>query len=220
MPYAKLSITVPKMVWISDVSQNHSDVRFRVLAATANDDAGVAEMELVGPDSESICDEIRSYETVTAVTEFESEPGRHRIEVETTMPLLLSSIQASGVPLTTPFEVSDGEMLLAEHLPQERLSKLGDTLDDFGITYTVEQIQQHVDSESLLTDRQHWLIGEAIDRGYYDTPRRTTLTDLADELDIAASTCSEVLHRAEERVLKQFMQRDRPAAAATPARAD
>lgn len=37
-----------------------------------------------------------------------------------------------------------------------------------------------------------------IERGYYDTPRRCTLTELADELDLAKSTCSERLHRAEE----------------------
>lgn len=220
MPYAKLSITVPETVWISDVSQEHPEVQFRVLAATANDDAGVAEMELVGPETESLCDDIRDYDTVDHVTVFESRPGRHRIEVETTVPLLLSSIQASGVPLTTPFAVTDGEMILEEQVPQQRLSKLGETFDEFGIQYSVEEIRQDVESETLLTNRQRWLLEEAIDRGYYDTPRRTTLTDLADELDMAASTCSEVLHRAEERVLKQFLREDRPASARTLVHAD
>lgn len=220
MPYAKLRITVPEMVWISDVSQQHPDVRFRVLAATANDDAGVAEMELVGPEAQQVCSEIRNYDTVTDVEIFESGPDRHRIEVETTLPVLLSSIQSSGVPLTTPFEVTDGEMILEEQIPQERLSKLGEALDEFGISYAVEEVRQHVKSEALLTDRQHWLLEEAIERGYYDTPRRTTLTDLAGELDIAASTCSEVLHRAEERVLKRFLREERPASNPVPIHAD
>lgn len=77
------------------------------------------------------------------------------------------------------------------------------------IQYTVERVQQETESDSLLTERQQWLLDEAIERGYYDTPRRTTLVDLADELDIAKSTCSEILHRAEERVLKEYRNDDR-----------
>lgn len=220
MPYAKLRITVPEMVWISDVSREHPDVRFRVLAATANDATGVAEVELVGPETTAVCEQIRTYETVPDVTVFEADEDRHRIEIETTMPLLLSSIQSSGIPLSTPFVVQDGEMLLEEQVPHRRLSALRETFDELGIQYTVESIRETVEAENTLTDRQQWLVAEAIDRGYYDTPRETTLTALADELDMAASTCSEVLHRAEGRVLKEFMDDDRPQAAEAPIEAD
>lgn len=52
------------------------------------------------------------------------------------------------------------------------------------------------------------LLREAVERGYYDTPRRVTLVELAEELDIAKSTCSEILHRVEEQVLKRFLKGD------------
>jgi len=204
MPHAKLTITVPESVWISEVSRAYSDTRFRVLAATANDTSGVARIEILGDDPEVVCETIRAYETVTDLTVFETDGEALRIQVETSMPLLLTSLQASGVPLETPFEVSDGELMLEETIPQETLSELGKTLDEFGITYTVDHIRQNVESEQLLTDRQQRLLDEAIERGYYDTPRRTTLVELADELDIAKSTCSEILHRAEEQVVKRY----------------
>ncbi|MGB9955670.1 helix-turn-helix domain-containing protein [Haloferax prahovense] len=108
-----------------------------------------------------------------------------------------------------PFEVRDGKMLLEATIPQKTLSDLGETLDKFGIQYTVERILQEVESDSVLTDSQRWLLDEAIERGYYDTPRRTTLVDLADDLNMAKSTCSEILHRVEERVLKEFRRSDR-----------
>lgn len=211
MPYAKLTITIPESIWIGEVSRSHPETRFRVLAATANDSTGVARIEIVGPDPEVVCDEIRSYGTVTDLAVFESDAECYRVQLETTVPLLLTSIQASGVPFETPFEVRDGEMALEATVPQHRLSKLGETLDEFGITYSVERITQDVESDALLTDRQRWLLHEAIDRGYYDTPRRITLTELAEELDIAPSTCSEVLHRAEEQVLKKHVREARNA---------
>ncbi|WP_231185036.1 helix-turn-helix domain-containing protein [Haladaptatus sp. DYF46] len=35
-----------------------------------------------------------------------------------------------------------------------------------------------------------------MEKGYYDTPRRCSLTELAGELDVSKSTLSVVLHRA------------------------
>jgi hypothetical protein len=204
MPHAQLTLTIPDSVWVSEVSRSHPNTRFRVLAATANTATGVARMEILGDNPEVVCDEFKGYDSVTDLTVFESIPEMCRVQVETTVPLLLTSLQDAGVPLEMPFEVKDGKMALEVTVPQQTLSCLGETLDNFGIQYTVEQVQQEPDSDSpLLTEQQQWLLDEAIDRGYYDTPRRTTLVGLAEELDIAKSTCSEILHRAEERVLKE-----------------
>ncbi|MFB6153638.1 MAG: helix-turn-helix domain-containing protein [Halodesulfurarchaeum sp.] len=209
MPYAKLEITIPDSIWISQVSRSHPETRFRVLAATANTAIGVARLEVAAPDPAGVCEEIRSYDTVTDLTVFESEPGLSRIQVETTVPLLLTSLQDSGVPVEMPFEVRDGTMVLEVTVPQKTLSELGNTLEKFGIQFSIERIQQEVPSDSLLTERQQWLLDEAIEQGYYDSPRRTTLVELAADLEIAKSTCSEILHRAEERVLKEYQQADR-----------
>ncbi len=46
----------------------------------------------------------------------------------------------------------------------------------------------------------------AVEEGYYDTARTCSLTELAGEVGIAKSTCSETLHRAEETVIKQFIE--------------
>lgn len=209
MPYAKLTITIPDSVWMSELSQSYPDTTFRVLAATANTATGVARLEILGDNPQAVCEEIRKYDSVTDLTVFETETSMCRVQVETTVPLLLASLQDSGVPLEMPFEVSDGEMSLEATIPQETLSEFGETLDEFGIRYTVERIQQEVESDPLLTDRQEWILDEAIEHGYYDTPRQTTLVGLAEELDMAKSTCSEILHRAEERVVKAYRNGER-----------
>lgn len=208
MPYAKLTITIPDSIWISKVSRTYPDTRFRVLAATANTATGVARIEIRGDDPEAVCRAIQKYDSVTDLTVFEADPEMHRVQVETTVPLLLTSLQDSGVPLEMPFEVRDAELTLEVTVPQQTLSKFGETLDKVGIQYTVEQIQQETESDSLLTERQQWLLDEAIDRGYYDTPRQTTLVELADDVGIAKSTCSEILHRVEERVMKEYRRDD------------
>ncbi|WP_436900811.1 helix-turn-helix domain-containing protein [Halovenus halobia] len=208
MPYAKLEVTVPENIWISELSQDYPATRFRILAATADDERGVARLEIIGPVAGQVCEQIEQYETVTELSVFEQEANRRRVQVETTVPVLLNAIQTAGIPLDLPVEVDNGTLTLETTLSQKKLSTLGETLDNFGIKYTVERIQQETESESLLTERQEGLLREAIERGYYDTPRRITLVELAEEVGIAKSTCSEILHRAEGQVLKQFLGGD------------
>ena len=86
----------------------------------------------------------------------------------------------------------------------------GKQLAEFGISFSVDRIQQHLETEQVLTESHLRLVQEAIDAGYDDTPRECSLTDLSDHVGIAKSTCSETLHRVEEQILKQFVL-DHPA---------
>lgn len=52
-----------------------------------------------------------------------------------------------------------------------------------------------------LTDRQFTALSLAFSRGYYDSPRRTSTQDLADELGIAAASASDLLRRAEHQLI-------------------
>jgi len=208
MPYAKLTITVPGSVWIGEISRGYPETGFRVLAATTCSPSGVVQLEIHSAEYDSICGEIRGYNSVTELTVFETDAECCRIQVETTVPLLLMAIEGSGVPLETPFEIRNGRMELEAMLPQHRLSTLSDQFERFDIDFTVDEIRQDGEADALLTDRQRWLVEEAIDQGYYDTPRGCTLTDLAESVGLAKSTCSEVLHRAEGRILKRYVRED------------
>ncbi|SER74678.1 helix-turn-helix domain-containing protein [Natrinema salaciae] len=59
-----------------------------------------------------------------------------------------------------------------------------------------------------LTDRQYTALTLAFSRGYYDSPRRTSTAQLADELDISAASVSNLLRRAEHQLVKQTLGPD------------
>ncbi|ELZ18400.1 bacterio-opsin activator HTH domain-containing protein [Haloterrigena salina JCM 13891] len=54
-----------------------------------------------------------------------------------------------------------------------------------------------------LTDRQHEALRTAYELGYFDVPRRTSLEEVAAELDISASSVSERLRRAQTRLIRE-----------------
>lgn len=207
MPRATLTLTVPDAIWIGELSRGCPDAQLRVLAAVRNDDTGVALIELSASDSEAVIDEMRTYESVAGIERLsESNADGALIQLETTAPLLLEPIQQAGVPLEMPFCVQNGEIVWEVTASRDRLSMLGENLDRLGVPFTVDSIYQEIESEQLLTDHQWEVLRIATEHGYYDTPRECTQEELAEALGVAKSTCSETLHRAEERIIKRFLE--------------
>ena len=206
MPRANLTLTIPEGVWIGDVSRAHPAATFRILAALAGDDAGVGLAEITSRDLSSILSAIEASDAVVELDVLRQQDEEALIQFETTMPLLLFPVQDSGIPLELPFTIEAGEANWEVTAPQRRLAELGNQFEQFGIQFTVNEVRSHVEPTQLLTDSQLGLVRTAIEEGYYDTPRGCSLTELAAEAGIAKSTCSETLHRAEEKIIKQFVE--------------
>lgn len=206
MPRANLTLTIPESVWIGGVSRTHPEATFRILAALPGDDTGVGLTEIMSRNLSSILSEISANDSVVELDVLHQYGDEALIQFETTMPLLLFPVQDSGVPLEMPFTIEEEKANWEITAPQRRLSELGTQFEQFGIPFTVNEIHQHTEPTQLLTDSQLEVVQTAIKHGYYDTPRRCSLTDLAAKSDVAKSTCSETLHRAEEKIMKRFVE--------------
>ena len=204
MPRAEFTIDLPEGVWVGDLSRAHPDVRMRVLSAFPTDDSGYGLLEITGESVAAVVDGMRRAEGVSSVEAVRRTDDLAVVQFETTELPLLVTIQRAQIPLELPIEVSDGVVRLEITAPHDRLSAFGDQLRALGISHTLERVYRTVEEEDPLTERQADLLGSAIEHGYYDTPRGITLTDLAEELDMAPSTVSETLHRAEGTVIKAF----------------
>ena len=220
MPLAHLSIDLPEGTWIRDVSTDHPEATVRVLAALPDDDVGFALLQVTAPDVEALVGAMAAHPAMTDLEPLQRAGRRAILQIETTTPLLLLSAQASGVPIEPPVVVRDGVASVEVRASNDRLSELGDQLEAFGHSFTVEAVHEEADPERLLSPRQRDLLVEAVEAGYYDTPRECSLTELAERVGIAKSTCSETLHRAEGLVLRRFVERhvDTPERASDGAR--
>ena len=205
MPRATIAITPPPGVWVADVSRAHPDVRFRVLAAFPGDRAGVAMVELSGPDLRETLADMEAHEGVLAIDVLDAGDRSALVRFETLQPVILDALQAAGLPLEPPVDVEDGVAVLEVTGPRERLSTVLDGLEDLGAPYEVRRVTHELDTAGLLTERQRELLEAAVEAGYYRTPRDVTLTALADRLGVAQSTLSETLHRAESAVVRHFV---------------
>ncbi|SFS56754.1 helix-turn-helix domain-containing protein [Halostagnicola kamekurae] len=205
MAQATLAITLPEQAWIQQVSTAHPESMFRVLAAVPSSHSGFALVEVTGPDIPGVLEAMAGHDQITELSTLERGENDVTVYFETTKPLLLFSSRDSGMPIELPVEIRDGTATIEVTGTRQRLAELATQLEQFGIQYRIETIREASHDRQVLSERQLEVVVAAVDEGYYDTPRRCSLTELADHLDIAKSTCSETLHRAEETVVKQFV---------------
>lgn len=204
MPTASLTITIPEDIWVGQLSREYADAEFEILTAFPKEMGGVALAEITAKDGDAIVTAMETHEEVLAVNLLKQTEETLLVQFETSEPILLLPVKEAGTPFELPFTVSRGRVNWEITATQDRLSKLAEQLREFDITFEVRSVTHEVETTQLLTDRQVEILTRAVETGYYDTPRKSTLTDLAADLDLAKSTCSETLHRAEEKVIKQF----------------
>jgi hypothetical protein len=205
MPQATLRITIPDTLWIGAITRDYPDAKFRILSAVSGDETGVGLVEIIGAKLDEVLSAFESVPETRELNVLGRESQTALVQFETTEPTLLFPIVGSGIPLEMPFELQNGEAIWEIKTSQERLSQLGEELSAFQIQYTVEEIRYTLETDTLLTDRQLSLIKTAYEAGYYDSPRNATLTEVAAAADIAKSTCSETLQRAEGKIIGEFL---------------
>lgn len=207
MPRAKITVTIPDRVWIGAFSSEHPDLIFRVISTQYGADTAIGLIEIRTENPVPVISGIDGQDDVVDLELLWTYDEEALLQVETADPQLLVPVWRAGVPLKTPFTISDGTASWEISTSRSKLSALGDQLDSIGMSYEIESIRNfHEDrADDLMTDRQLEVLLAAFDAGYYDTPRRATLTQVAESLDVTKATCSDVLHRAEEKIIEWFV---------------
>ncbi|WP_290816804.1 helix-turn-helix domain-containing protein [Halovivax sp.] len=205
MTRARLLVTLPDGEWKADVSRRFPETTICVCASVLGADGGVELATVSGPAAPECAAAIERHPDAAATSSLDRRDEELTIQVETATDPILSAATESGVPVEYPVDVVDGEATVDVRGSHARLSALGEHLREAGLRFRVARVQRGHEGGGLLTDAQRELLLAAVEQGYYETPRRCTLTELADHVGLAKSTCSETLHRVEENLVEYFL---------------
>jgi len=116
---------------------------------------------------------------------------------------LLQSINADLV-YSLPFYLSEEKVILSFFGDSENIKSFLDTLKNFGISFKVVSLQKPSQENILsasLTERQREILTTAKNKGYYDTPRKISSQELANQFGISTATLLEHLRKAEKKLI-------------------
>lgn len=204
MTRTRFVVTLPDDAWVTSVSREHSRAAFRLLAAVDRSTSACGLVWITAPDVTPILDSMDRAEMEYTVLHRTSQEAA--VQFETPNAVVLAAAAEAGVPIVFPIETSNGQSTLDAVGDPARMTTLAQELEATCPEVTVAFVREQFDRSQQLTHRQRTLVTTALEMGYYDTPRRCSLTALADELDLAKSTISETLHRAEEVIVKDYFR--------------
>ena len=145
---------------------------------------------------------LREDSTVTGFHDVVELKGRHLYRVETKgfppeQPLVYPTFRENDVTEIESVRDSDGLHLKARFPDRDALSRLIESgkqiADDVEVRRLyVERQEPKVGEEELssLTPKQREALSVALERGYFETPSRMNLDELADEFDVSPQTLS------------------------------
>jgi predicted DNA binding protein len=88
---------------------------------------------------------------------------------------------------------------------EDTLKDLTARLESNGVRYKIADVDKLVQKEDLTT-RQEQIVKMALNLGFFEYPKKIRLVDLSDKLGISAGTLSEILRRAEKRILTNYFR--------------
>lgn len=204
MPKARLKVKPPGGP--AELSAKYPDDEYRFLASRYTDDDVITFFEAKTSNPEAVIQFIDEEPGISSHEVLHAD--EHGLVIELVTPYTPAPVRTAldaGVLPDDPMIIRDGWVIAEITTSQERLSQFKDEMEAAGLPFEVEWVSQSRDPTELLTDRQRRVITEAVERGYYDSPRGCSLTDLATSLSTSKSTTSGVLHRAEGRIIKEYI---------------
>jgi predicted DNA binding protein len=136
---------------------------------------------------------------------------------ETTRPAddcVCAAVEALGVPVDD-VQVRDGTLFVTLYLPDvETLREVVATVRERAEVRVTRLIHADGDGDasdavpvdrSVLTDRQREVLETAYDLGYFEHPRESNATEVADALDVCPSTLVEHLSIAQGKLLTELL---------------
>lgn len=190
---------------LATVSTEFPRLDFRILARHTVDDHLLGIVHVRTTDGDSL---VRHFDAAVGVHSSEvihADSDAVLLQYRIPIPDSYRAARASGNLSLFPILMRNGWLSVERSASHERLAWYVDELRDAGLQYEILSVMRSHDPVELLTDRQRQLLTEAVACGYYETPRRCTLTELAEMLDVNKSAAIGILRRAEGRIIEDAL---------------
>lgn len=197
-----LRVDAPSGAWYGIANVRHPGVRIEVESFYLTADGlSLDTVSLAGADWAALVDELPTLPGVEDVELLEQGESRGTIRVAARAWNLATAIEASGVSPEVPFPVESGHATWRLLGDKDAARAFHGALQHAGLAVTLLTSKEH-EPRTLLTARQQEVRDAAIRHGYYDYPRRITLSALAARLGVAKSTLSQSLMMIESEIMK------------------
>lgn len=202
---ARFGVELPTDAWITEVSRAFPGATFRLLAGYPTDRGAVHLGEATATSAAAIGEAIADHPDVTDYRRLHATGDRSLARYETTGSGLYELLDRTGLVVDYPVVVRDGWFEVEFTDTRERFDAFRAALETSDRRFELRSVVETVEGGNFLTDRQQEVLERAFRAGYYEVPRDCTLAAVAEDLGVDTSTASEILRRAEARLVERHL---------------
>jgi predicted DNA binding protein len=199
MIVCKLNVALSQPYWHPELAKKHPETRIEVLGYSLIDDGMLLDLRVHVDDITEWIDDLRQFDDVYDVAPLGRSGKAETVRVTYKRNEFTAAANRLHLILRTPVNVKDGAYEVMMAGPEENVKRF------IKMFHSKVQLKSVYDTErsegALLTQRQAYVFRRAMDAGYFEVPRRITLTDLAVNLGVAVSSLSEMLAVVEKKLL-------------------
>jgi predicted DNA binding protein len=205
MREAILKITMPDN-WVKDVCKKYPDPIKFIECMPYGKSGGRGLIEIKGDNTDEIVAEIRKHPDVCRIDVSQLKNGVLG-SIVTEKCAACRALTGSDCFLTSALSLKDGDVEWKLITGAEgSLSCLIENLKENGCRVELKSVI-HLSKKSSLTSRQEEIIRAAVEKGYYDYPKKITIEKLAKMFDISPSTLGEIIQRGEKKIILERFYR-------------
>lgn len=202
----KVIIEIPAKLWISEISKEYPECNFEIISAmpiSFEKPVGNNMVKIMTGTPYVLIDRIKNHPSIESVSIIEQSANCVVLNTQTKDEHMLEALIKSKVIIHFPVIIKDGKAEFVLSGLRTAIDQFFEILDNKGIKYEIRSLGKYVQDRAImeLTARQLEIYYRAQQEGYYDVPRRITLTELADKLNIAKSTLSSILQRIHKKLI-------------------
>jgi predicted DNA binding protein len=202
----RMRVVLPSSTWLHSLTVAHPDCRVEVLdRLLLTDRLMLTEARLHGPGFHALVSEVERFPAVEQVEILEADASSGLVRVTHRAPDFMALFRRFRILRRFPFWVVGGTATWVVVGTRDKIRQLLRGLFRTVPHVRIEAVQPAISDSThrLLTRREGELFRRAMSEGYFDVPRRISLTALAGRVNLAKSTLSRTLAVVERKLLSE-----------------
>ena len=195
----RIEVCLPEGHWAGEATRTHPNAVLQIIETMPlGKGRGTAQIA----SEQNLLDDLLNLRGIERVDDLGS--GKASVTIASGGGGFIKPLRTVGVVPRTPFDVIDGWADWTIQCSSEQAKNLIQEIQQNGIQMRLKSTRSS--EQKLLTKRQTEVFELALRRGYWKSPRETTLTELSLELKVAKSTLSVMLHSIEGKIIEKYSQ--------------
>jgi predicted DNA binding protein len=202
----KLVFELPEERCMFRLSKLYPDLIFKNISMLPiPENMGNTLVEVSGSRAQQLLDDMKKEGNIASSKIVLDTPEQVLINVHVNEAIIINLLGETKVIIDYPLIFQNGQGFLTLIGERKDIDTLLTRFEERGIIFTIKSIGG-TNSKEILSEKQKEVLVKSLKAGFFETPRKVSLTKLAKEFDVSPTALSEMIRRLSKRLAEHYVK--------------